>query len=129
MRDVELMKSWAQKHGLKPATGHPCLGRLVGKTCWVYRDSRYRKTNVKEVDCEPPKSDHASLWNKDGKTAAFVMQPYEYSGESIDWILAFCRKYRLELRISTDQSWHFPGRTTLFVIARRGVLASKKAVI
>lgn len=121
--------AWAQKHGLKEASGHPCLGRLIGLSCWVYRQSRYRRVGIKEIDCEPPQSDHASLWNKNGRAAAFVMQPYQYSSRSIDWVLAFCKRYKLELRISTDQSWHFPGRTTLFVVAKRGVLVPKKAVI
>jgi hypothetical protein len=65
------------------------------------------------------------MWIKDGRPAAYVMQPYQYGSKSIDWVLEFCKTHRLELRVSTDDSWHFPGMTTLFVIARRGMLKPK----
>lgn len=128
MKDLELKKSWALRHGLRESTGHPCLARLVGKTCWIYRDARYQR-KCEELECDAPQADHTSMWIKDGRPAAYVMQPYQYGSASIDWVLAFCKTYRLELRVSTDDSWHFPGMTTLFVIARRGMLQPKKKVV
>jgi hypothetical protein len=125
MHDIELKASWAKKHGLRESTGHPCLARLVGKSCWVYRDARFKK-KAEEIDCDVPKADHTSLWTKGGRAAAYVMQPYGISSRTMDWVYAFCRKYGLKLMISTDQSWHFPGKSTMLVIYRNGALSESK---
>lgn len=79
------------------------------------------------VECILPGSDHTTFWLKGGRPAVYATQPYQLSSANLDKIIEFCKHYRLELRISTDDSWHNPGETTLVMVARRGVLASKKA--
>jgi hypothetical protein len=115
--------AWARGHGLQRSRGHPCLARLVGKSCWVYKMAGIHTPLKEVISCDLPGSDHVSFWLKGGRPAAYVMQPYEVSSESLDGIFEFCKKHKLKVSISTDKSWHNPGKTTLIVIYKPGVMA------
>jgi len=92
------------------AKGHICLRRLLGKRCSY--------NSHQEPPCQPPGSDHPSLWNQAGKPVCFVFQPYSLSGENLAALTDLCRKHNLTMSISGQASWHFPGRTILVELMR-----------
>lgn len=93
---------WAKVHGLRQSGGYQLIRRLAGASgC----------ERCAGGDCRPPGADHDSLWNKDGKPAVFVTQPYRLSWDSMVRMVDYCRQHALEADISADRSWHFPGWT------------------
>jgi hypothetical protein len=72
----------------------------------------YKLKEFEETNYRPPASDHDSLFDRDGKPAVFVTQPYSLGLEDLKDIVKYCEKYGLKVSIS-GLSWHFPGDTIL----------------
>lgn len=92
-----------------------CIGRLIGgwggcKHGW----NQPRDVPDDHPPCNPPHSDHADLWLRDGEPAAFTMHLYDVDQEVLDDVLAFADTHGLEVSVEAG-SWYFPGRTTLIV--------------
>ncbi len=93
-----------ETEGLRESTSC-CIKWLLGRRCYYHGGGNDRHA------CEPPATDHASLWNKNGKPEMFVSQPYGISWRQLRAIVAFCEAHGLEVSIDARGSWHFPGRT------------------
>ena len=103
----EILQSWAKQRELKRSNGHPCINRLLGRRCFGHGGC-----------LNFPGSDHASLWNKAGRPHTYVTQPYQLNLKELEAISTFCREYKLEVLISAQDSWHFPGATILLEVTR-----------
>jgi len=106
----KLRKMWADYHGLKQSFANPCIFSIMGKRC----PSRHMDPD----ECRPPMSDHISNWNKNGKPEVFVTQPYPQPVSEIEKLIAFCKTRKLQLKIGTWPSWHFPGSCLMIEIRR-----------
>lgn len=56
-----------------------------------------------------PGDDHCSLWNKDGRAAVYLSQPYHLTMKDVQEMLEFAQKYELKFFINTYPDFHFPG--------------------
>src|SRR4051794_18869834 len=54
--------AWHRRAGLRPSSGHGCIGRVIGRRC-------------DDINCHPPATDHPSLAIK-GREVVFLSQPY-----------------------------------------------------
>lgn len=108
-RALEWWQGQSERGRLRQSNGAPCVERLLGKRC--------RYASDEDHTCQPPGSDHPSLWLLDGKPTLYVTQPYSLSWESLGGIVDFCRARGLEASVSAASSWHFPGWTVAVVIA------------
>jgi hypothetical protein len=97
-------EAFVKRYGLKRANGGQCIQRLTQGRC-------YGGYPHKRCACRPPAADHITLWNKDGKPAIYVSQPYGLSYKDLQETLAFCEAYHLNVLVDTWPSWHFPGHT------------------
>ena len=111
-----LKTEWADRYGLKESKrSQVCICPLYGaKGC-----KKYICQNV------PPQSDHATLWNLNGKPTVFVMQPY--GPIRADSLVLWCRARStpLEVNINTWPAWHYAGHVLHVEIA---TLAGFKAI-
>lgn len=103
------------KHRLKRCSGTVCLGRLFGKPC------KHLGGMSDSIPHVPPGNDHCSLWAREGRPVAYVFQPYSdvLTAEVLDRLAVFCREYQLVYTISEEQSFHYPGKTSLVIIERQ----------
>ena len=71
---------------------------------------------------EPPISDHSSMHGQPGesKPSEYVTQPYQVSLKDLRDLVAYCDRNNLDCSIDPGASWHFPGRTLLISICRKG---------
>lgn len=100
----ELLNDWAKGIGLRQSPGQVCIRRLLGKSCGFEIHS-----------CVPPRTDHASLWLKDGKPYCIVSQPYgPLSMSELEEIGKFCHRHGLEFTVDTWPAWYFP-HAVLFI--------------
>lgn len=106
-----LEKEWIETNGLKEAKGFVCVQRLLGKQCGVSRQ--------KHCDCQPPGTDHPTLWLKDGKPKFFVSQPYLFEGETLKAVNAFCDEHGLNFQITAKGAFYFPSAALCVVFTRR----------
>ena len=104
-----LEQQWARENNLKPAGGFTCVQRLLGKQCGISRQ--------KSCDCQPPGTDHPSLWLKDGKPYYYISQPYHFEMATLGELNVFCQQHGLEYRITTWPSFYYPSGT-MFVLFR-----------
>jgi len=51
--------------------------------------------------------DHTSVWNKDGKVAAIVTQPYEIDEYDLEDIHALCKTLDITVTVSNRWNWHY----------------------
>ncbi len=100
----ERKKAWTESTGLKETKKMPTLKNFIGPNA----DRDY-----------PPGADHMSIWNKDGKPYAYVMQPYQLSAGEIKELTVFCEEHNLSLDIDSQRSWDYPGRTLLVVLTKK----------
>ena len=104
----KLKAQWAESYGLKESKrSQVCICSLYGaKGC-----GKYICQNV------PPQSDHATLWNLNGKPTVFVMQPYGLI--HVVNLVLWCheRSTPLEVNIDTWPAWHYPGHVLHVEIA------------
>lgn len=107
----DVKKQWAERYGLKEAKGPVCAMRLLGKKCGQF-DSR--TGTLEKCECRPPGSDHASLWRYKTNPVVYVYQPYGLSGNIMNELGEYCRKWGFLIRIDTWPAWHYRGRV-LFV--------------
>lgn len=98
-------EAWASRYRLRRSGGNCCVARLLGKRCRQYE--RYEKGQ--EHPCQPPGSDHARLWSRDGKPAAFTFQPYGLSHDTLKDLLTYCERWGLRVTIDAWPAGHFPG--------------------
>jgi hypothetical protein len=95
----ELKEAWAKGLGLKQSSGRVCIHRLIGKRCSFYENQ----------PCLPPRTDHPSLWLKDGKPFCLVSQPYgPLVMSDVEAIEKFCHRHGLEFEINSWPGWYFP---------------------
>lgn len=108
----EYKRVWAEKYGLRPSTRHICLNFLIG---------RRHKWGMQGDDCIiPPGLDHANLWLRDGKTVCLTSQPYQLSGHDVFQLGRLAGVYDLDLHISTQPAWWFPGACLMVELWRKG---------
>ena len=106
------------------------LGKLI---LWQWKDLGYSESNrtpclhlLSDVTClEPKKSkcmpfceDHTSVWNKGGKVAAIVTQPYEIDEVDLEDIYERCSSLGMTVEISAYWNWHH--KDAISIIFKRG---------
>lgn len=99
----DLKEIWAKNLNLKQSSGRICVQRLLGKHC-----------NDDGHLCVPPRTDHPSLWLKNGKPFCLVSQPYGLRMPDIEAIGKFCHHHGLKFEIDSWPGWYFP-HAVLFV--------------
>jgi hypothetical protein len=95
-----------------PGDAHVCLHRLLGERC---PDSRKRSCD------SPPRlltGQHTSEWQQNGHTVAIVSQPYALAHDDLQGYLAVCARHGLQLTVSAETSWHFPGHSLAVILTR-----------
>lgn len=107
-------EAFAARHGLSRCTGTVCLSRLFGGRCRHVSGESSRTPHV------PPGNAHPSLWARDGQPFAHVFQPYKdaLTADVLERLAKLCQEYGLAFTISEEQSFCYPGRTTLVMIER-----------
>src|SRR5699024_1940126 len=73
------------------------------------------------VDLRFPLSDHARLWNKDGKPFSYTSEPYNLSKNDMKKLMDHCEKYGLDFHISNN-SFHYPAGTLFIEIKKQNRL-------
>ena len=63
-------------------------------------------------------ADHTSVWNKDGKVAAIVTQPYEIDEVDLEDIYEKCSRLGVPVEISAYWNWHH--KDAISIIFKRG---------
>lgn len=106
--------AFAQRYGLTRCYGTVCLGRLFRKRCQHIGESD-------GMPHTPPGNEHPSLWARDGSPVAYVFQPYKdaLTADLLERLAEFCQEYGLAFTVSESESFHYPNRTTLVMIARK----------
>ena len=95
---------WQWKElGYTESSRRPCLHLLSDVKCPV--DINDIKSGV--VTCLPVCEDHTSVWNKDGKVAAIVTQPYEIDEYDLEDIHALCKTLDIPVTVSNRWNWHY----------------------
>ena len=51
--------------------------------------------------------DHTTVWNKDGRMAAIVTQPYQIGEDDLAEIHALCQTIGVTVEISNKWNWHY----------------------
>lgn len=88
-------RAWAERHRLrKSQRWHVCPCQLIGGRT--------------SPDCPDGGGwlDHVSLWNRDGKPAVFVSQPYGVTTRGLSVLLDWARAHDVHVNIN---SWSFYG--------------------
>jgi len=95
---------WQWKElGYTESSRRPCLHLLSDVKCPV--DINDIKSGV--GTCLPVCEDHTSVWNKDGKVAAIVTQPYEIDEYDLEDIHALCKTLDITVTVSNRWNWHY----------------------
>lgn len=97
-------EAWAESTGFKESKKMPTLKNFIGPKA----DRDY-----------PPGADHMSIWNKDGKPFAYVMQPYQLDPAVLRHLMVFCEEQNLDCFIDSKGSWDYPGMTLLVVLTKK----------
>ena len=107
-------EAFAIRHRLRRCTGTVCLSRLFGGRC------RHVGGESGPTPHVPPGNTHPSLWARDGQPVVYVFQPYKdaLTADVLERLAEFCQEYELAFTISEEQSFHYPGKTTLVMIER-----------
>ena len=107
-------EAFTVRHGLSRCTGTVCLSRLFGGRCRHINGESNRTPHV------PPSNAHPSLWARDNQPVIYVFQPYKdaITADALERLAEFCQEYGLVFTISEEQSFHYPGKTTLVIIER-----------
>jgi hypothetical protein len=107
---------YEQGYGLKRASGHQCLHRLLGrKVCPML--TRHCRTHTPSAPCHLPGADHETLWYLDRDTLLYVSQPYGLTWGNVQQSTRICAQWGLEMYIDAAPSWHFPGRVLTVEVA------------
>ena len=61
-----------------------------------------------------------TMWNKDGKPAVIVIQPYSFSEDSMQEVSEFCERLDLHATVSNNFNWHYPTGVVTLMITRKG---------
>ena len=124
-----LMVEWAKSRGLtlnrKPISWRGLFdGRTkAGGAARVQRPPVFGSVNPYPWDLFPGE-DHACMFDKDGKPAIFVFQPYHLDLEQLRGIVNTCDAYNLDVSISTQPAWHYPGHVLFVEIEIRGAMTT-----
>ena len=107
-------EAFAARHGLSRCTGTVCLSRLFGGRCRHVSGESSRTPHV------PPGNSHPSLLARDSQLVVYVFQPYkeEMTDDFLKDLAEFCRGCGLVYTLSEEESFHYPGKTTLVMIER-----------
>lgn len=122
---TESIEDWARRKDLTRSTGTVCVLRLNGMRCRHCYD--HGKCPQRGCPCRATVSgflshavfDHASLWNRDGKPAVFVFQPYALDQSHMKYLMKLCQRFDLQFTISTSAAGHRPGETLMVEITRK----------
>ena len=96
---------WVQSTGAKQSQAQvPHWRRLLGE-----------RPNYGDSD---DWEDHNSLWNREGRPWAYVVQPYWLETDDLRQIVKRCDENELTADVCSTLSWHFPGHTELVVLRR-----------
>jgi len=99
---------WLESRNVTLSRGEQWVGPLLGKR-GRYDDEGGVREHI--PGCE----DHISLWNKDGKPALFVCQPYH---ADVHQLVHWCEERGLRASVQARRSWWFPGSTLLIEVSR-----------
>ena len=108
MDSQEILDIWTKEIGFTESKAKPCLHNLAGITCPEKKLPHGEWVLTKDQTCMPRCADHTTVWNKDGKIAAIVTQPYQINDEDIAEIYKLCRELALRVEISNKWNWHYP---------------------
>ena len=102
----EKLTAW-KAAGFTESKRKPCLHFLAGAKCPVSRLPYGAWASTKDGVCMPRSADHTSVWNKDGKMAAIVTQPYQLDEDDLAEIHALCKTIGVTVEISNKWNWHY----------------------
>ena len=102
----EKLAAWKGR-GFTESKRKPCLHLLAEVKCPVPRMPHGVWISTKDGVCMPRCMDHTSVWNKDGKVAAIVTQPYQLDEEDLAEIYALCKTIGVTVEISNGWNWHY----------------------
>jgi hypothetical protein len=102
-------EEFQKKYHLKPLYRMGCWHRVFGK-----RPRDHGK------GCRGPYADHSNTF-KDLETGEIVWteQPYQDIDDIIQEVQEFANKHGLTVRLSMEDSWHYPGSTVLIEYRRK----------
>ena len=106
MNSNEKLTAW-KRHGFTESKRKPCLHFLAGAKCPVSRLPYGAWASTKDGVCMPRSADHTTVWNKDGRMAAIVTQPYQLDEEDLAEIYALCKAIGVTVEISNGWNWHY----------------------
>lgn len=111
----ELQAAWAKAHGLRRSNRrHRCMVALTDTPrTHAFRCEHCHATPTNILD-------HVTLWNRDGRPAVLVSQPYpsELSPAGLAWLEDHTSALGLVYSITDEPSWWCPGWTKFVVITR-----------
>lgn len=81
-----LCQEWKRSQKVTESRGRPCVQKILRKRCAL---------PYKECECTPPRTDHATLWSKNGKPTYYVSQPYDLDMATIEEMNEFCKEHRV----------------------------------
>ena len=103
---AEILRRWKEQ-GFTPSKRKPCLHKLGGNKC--PNTSRYGGwESIRGDGCMPECMDHTSVWNKNGKMAAIVTQPYQMNEDDLGEIHQLCKETGTWVYVSNRLNWHYP---------------------
>ena len=103
-----LLWQWKEE-GYTESKRRPCLHFLAGVKC---TEDHFKGK------CMPFCADHTSVWNKNGKVAAIVTQPYEIDEDDLEDIYTLCKNLGVTVRISAYWNWH--SKDAISIVFERG---------
>jgi hypothetical protein len=113
LRETPELKAYCKRYGLAP---------FNSKTPWcAHLAAGIRCKN--DEDCLPPERDHTQVFKRADGKLVFTSQPYigrAIQGADLEQfklkLEAWAAPFGLSVRISEEDSWHFPGHTILYEI-------------
>ena len=100
--------------GYTESSRQPCLHLLSDVKCPVAINDI--KSGV--GTCLPLCEDHTSVWNKDGKVAAIVTQPYAIDEVDLENIYTLCKTLGITVTVSNRWNWHY--KEVMSIVFERG---------
>lgn len=99
-----------RRHGVKERRRSPyCICSMIGRRCGRFAECL--------ANLIPPRADHVTHWHRGGRrTSIYVMQPYGWEDDDREALRAFLAPHNLDFYDSLDESWWYPGETTLVAI-------------
>ena len=104
----EKLAIWKER-GFTESKRIPCLHLVARVKC----PRKPTELAIRDGRCMPRCADHTSVWNKNGRVAAIVTQPYHLYEDDLSEIYDFCKTLGITVSVSTEWNWHYHGTVSL----------------